>query len=240
MIKFFRKIRQNLLSEGKTGKYFKYAIGEIVLVVIGILIALQVNNWHEHQKIITNEQEVLKSLEKEIVKNTEQLEKYKTRNDFYSEVTAEVILKLKQGEETFTTKEISDCFNFYSNMVNSPVLDMIVTSNSNLLVKSKNLIEEFRTLQYKYGGISKQEFYLDDFWNSKITDLFISCGFSLEYEKTDPLINLADIEKSGYSKKQFIALLNIKKDLHNYTSSRVKEALDKSEEVLQLLKYNPK
>ena len=43
MIKFFRKIRQNLISEGKTGKYFKYAIGEIVLVVIGILIALQIN-----------------------------------------------------------------------------------------------------------------------------------------------------------------------------------------------------
>ena len=39
MIKFFRKIRQNMLNEGKTGKYFKYAIGEIMLVVIGILIA---------------------------------------------------------------------------------------------------------------------------------------------------------------------------------------------------------
>jgi hypothetical protein len=38
MIKFFRKIRQNLLSQEKTGRYFKYAIGEIVLVVIGILI----------------------------------------------------------------------------------------------------------------------------------------------------------------------------------------------------------
>jgi hypothetical protein len=50
MIKFFRKIRQNLLSEGKTIKYFKYAIGEIVLVVIGILIALQINNWNENRK----------------------------------------------------------------------------------------------------------------------------------------------------------------------------------------------
>ena len=49
MIKFFRKIRQNLLSEGKTGKYFKYAIGEIVLVVIGILIALQINNWNQNR-----------------------------------------------------------------------------------------------------------------------------------------------------------------------------------------------
>ena len=50
MIKFFRKIRQNLLMENKTGKYFKYAIGEIVLVVIGILIALQINTWN--QKIV--------------------------------------------------------------------------------------------------------------------------------------------------------------------------------------------
>ncbi|WP_183487124.1 DUF6090 family protein [Lacinutrix iliipiscaria] len=50
MIKFFRKIRQNLLMENKTGKYFKYAIGEIILVVIGILIALQINNWNENRK----------------------------------------------------------------------------------------------------------------------------------------------------------------------------------------------
>lgn len=49
MLKFFRKIRLNLLSEGKTGKYLKYAIGEIVLVVIGILIALQINNWNENR-----------------------------------------------------------------------------------------------------------------------------------------------------------------------------------------------
>ena len=50
MIKFFRKIRQQLLIENKTSKYFKYAIGEIVLVVIGILIALQINNWNEKEK----------------------------------------------------------------------------------------------------------------------------------------------------------------------------------------------
>ena len=50
MIKFFRKIRQNLLSDGKTGKYLKYAFGEIILVVIGILIALQINNWNESRK----------------------------------------------------------------------------------------------------------------------------------------------------------------------------------------------
>ena len=56
MIKFFRKIRQNLLMENKTGKYLKYAIGEIVLVVIGILIALSINNWNENRKLENNKQ----------------------------------------------------------------------------------------------------------------------------------------------------------------------------------------
>ena len=50
MIKFFRHIRKSLLMENKTGKYLKYAIGEIVLVVIGILIALSINNWNEQKK----------------------------------------------------------------------------------------------------------------------------------------------------------------------------------------------
>jgi hypothetical protein len=62
MIKFFRKIRQNLLMENKTRKYFKYAIGEIVLVVIGILIALQINNWNETKLERKVEKEYIVSL----------------------------------------------------------------------------------------------------------------------------------------------------------------------------------
>ncbi len=50
MIKFFRKIRQKLLTENKFSKYLIYAIGEIVLVVIGILIALQINNWNQRRQ----------------------------------------------------------------------------------------------------------------------------------------------------------------------------------------------
>ncbi|APY07251.1 hypothetical protein BWZ20_02545 [Winogradskyella sp. J14-2] len=73
MIKFFRKIRQNLLMENKIGKYFKYAIGEIVLVVIGILIALQINNWNEQRKEHSKEQALLKRLEKEFISNRNQL-----------------------------------------------------------------------------------------------------------------------------------------------------------------------
>ena len=67
MIKFFRKIRYNLMVSGKTGKYFKYAIGEIVLVVIGILIALQINNWN----IRKNQQEKIKEYAKLYIKDLE-------------------------------------------------------------------------------------------------------------------------------------------------------------------------
>ena len=81
MIKFFRNIRQRLLSEGKTGRYFTYAIGEIVLVVIGILIALQINNWNEQRKENATEQAMLKRLEKEFISNRKQLlDKIEFRN----------------------------------------------------------------------------------------------------------------------------------------------------------------
>ena len=67
MIKIFRKIRQALLVENKFRKYILYAIGEIILVIIGILIALQINNWNEQNKKTRTEiiylREIRKSLE---------------------------------------------------------------------------------------------------------------------------------------------------------------------------------
>jgi hypothetical protein len=75
MIKIFRKIRQNLLSEGKTEKYFKYAIGEIILVVIGILIALQINNWNEQRKIQGNQEKYLMLLKTEALNNLKEVNK---------------------------------------------------------------------------------------------------------------------------------------------------------------------
>ena len=66
MIKFFRPIRKSYLMENKTSKYFKYAIGEIILVVIGILIALQINNWNENKKEQRQEIKILKSLQNDL------------------------------------------------------------------------------------------------------------------------------------------------------------------------------
>jgi len=71
-----------LLSEGKTIRYLKYAIGEIILVVIGILIALSINNWNEKQKELAKEQLILKQLISEYQSNLTQLdEKILMRNE---------------------------------------------------------------------------------------------------------------------------------------------------------------
>ncbi|MDT0557844.1 DUF6090 family protein [Ichthyenterobacterium sp. W332] len=85
MIKFFRHIRKSLIEQNNMGKYFKYAIGEILLVVIGILIALQINNWNENRKADIREQDVLEELKQGLVSNKNILEKRKLQfNDFQS------------------------------------------------------------------------------------------------------------------------------------------------------------
>jgi hypothetical protein len=81
MISFFRNIRQKLLQQNRITRYLAYAIGEIFLVVIGILIALQVNNWNENRKDRIREQEILIQLESEFQSNLDQLdEKIEIRN----------------------------------------------------------------------------------------------------------------------------------------------------------------
>lgn len=75
MLKFFRKIRQQLLSENSFSKYLLYAAGEILLVMIGILLALQVNNWNENLRNQFKETLYLNALFEEIKQDTASLEK---------------------------------------------------------------------------------------------------------------------------------------------------------------------
>ena len=74
MIKFFRRIRQRLLSENRFNKYLLYAIGEIILVVIGILIALQINNWNEYDKSQKLAHKYLKLIESDLELDIEHFE----------------------------------------------------------------------------------------------------------------------------------------------------------------------
>ncbi|MBO0340462.1 MAG: DUF6090 family protein [Bacteroidota bacterium] len=86
MITFFRKIRKDFLSQGKMGKYLKYAIGEIVLVVIGILIALQVNDWNENRKSNVFEQEMLAQIQENI--GNDKISLKKIQDNFKKAITS--------------------------------------------------------------------------------------------------------------------------------------------------------
>ncbi|MEJ2585762.1 MAG: DUF6090 family protein, partial [Robiginitalea sp.] len=73
MLRFFRQIRQRLLTENRFSKYLLYAVGEILLVVIGILIALQIDNWNEDRKERALEQKVLIQIYNSISQDTNAL-----------------------------------------------------------------------------------------------------------------------------------------------------------------------
>ena len=70
MISFFRKIRQKLLQQNRVTQYLTYAIGEIALVMIGILLALQVNNWNENRKARTFETEILSLIDQNLTRDS--------------------------------------------------------------------------------------------------------------------------------------------------------------------------
>jgi hypothetical protein len=70
MISFFRKIRQKMLQQNQVTKYLAYALGEIVLVMIGILLALQVNNWNENRKTRIFENEILSLIDQNLTRDS--------------------------------------------------------------------------------------------------------------------------------------------------------------------------
>lgn len=90
MIKFFRHIRKDLVEKTKTSKYLKYAIGEIILVVFGILIALQINNWNETQKKQNELKSVYKliklDLQKDIITIHKVLDIMKPKEKYFNQV----------------------------------------------------------------------------------------------------------------------------------------------------------
>ena len=74
MIKFFRNIRQNIINPNRVSRYILYALGEIILVVIGILIALQINNWNDKRKESNKERSIKSDLNQEFTQNWFQLD----------------------------------------------------------------------------------------------------------------------------------------------------------------------
>jgi hypothetical protein len=106
MIKFFRKIRQNLINTGKITKYLAYAIGEIILVVIGIFIALQLNNINEERKKRVLEADyyckLLEDLNQDVIEIKNQID----INEFRIKNSNKFIGLLQKPK--FTQKEVMD------------------------------------------------------------------------------------------------------------------------------------
>ena len=99
MIPFFRKIRKTLADDNKPIKYLRYAIGEIILVVIGILIALQINNWNENRKNKVFEKEILTQIQENLKNDKLALEEIVT-NFSKAVKSSEKILNSEVSQKT--------------------------------------------------------------------------------------------------------------------------------------------
>jgi len=150
MIKFFRKTRQNLLNEGKTARYFKYAMGEIVLVVIGILIALQINNMNEARKATIQEITLLKNIQQDI--ELDKLDINFNIKHHKQMLKAEIELLAFLQNDLIEPKTPID----YSNALGFPLVSVIQKSTFNNLINndisiiSNNKLKKTITRFYDY------------------------------------------------------------------------------------------
>ncbi len=139
MIKFFRHIRKDLMEKNKTGKYFKYAIGEIVLVVIGILIALQINNWNEGRKQKMQIHTNILSIAKDISIDT--LEQNRTAKSLQREIDAgKNLIAIMESETHYVSDSLAFIldFNTFTTVYNYPE-----QTNTWKLLNSSGSLAEF-------------------------------------------------------------------------------------------------
>ena len=172
MINFFRNIRQRLIKESRVSKYLVYAIGEIILVVIGILIALQINNQNELRKVRAQEQNYLQQLEQEFTYNQAQLEKVMASNARFGEAARE-ILNHTGPDKPLISEE--DLVKLLVAMVNSEVqyrpsngvLDEIISSGKLGIFKDT----ELRRLLSSWDGLMYMLKFQEDEQNAYRKDL---------------------------------------------------------------------
>lgn len=145
MIKFFRKFRQDLLTKNKFTKYLMYALGEIVLVVIGILIAILLNESRNKASNETQKEIVLKALQLEFQSNLTQLDTVLVYSDKILEAYPKVIALAKSTNGITDTKEVRDliqdlAYNWTFNSSNG-ALRTAISSGEIHLIKNDRLLE---------------------------------------------------------------------------------------------------
>jgi hypothetical protein len=147
------------LETGKTKKYFKYAIGEIVLVVIGILIALQINTWNEERKDSIEERVILENLLENL-----KLAKQQSESLISEEIDLKKLLIYVLGIEANSvevdTRTISDAmfknavWDLQSDLPTINAYDNLKNTNKLRLIKNKNISEKFNDLDFRFNKLN--------------------------------------------------------------------------------------
>ncbi len=205
MIKFFRKIRYQLLGEGKTGKYLKYAIGEIVLVVIGILIALSINNWNENRKNSIEEKTILESLLENLKLSKIQSELLISEENSLKQSLIQ-ILGIDSNSTKMNSKIISDstfknaAWELFSDQPTFNAYNNLKNTNKLSLIKNKNINEKFTELEFRQNKLND---ILDDRLNVhqiRIDDILEkNINFIPLVKSNVPNINIENEPKNNYS-----------------------------------------
>ncbi len=194
MISFFRKIRWRLASENEFYKYFRYAIGEILLVVVGILIALYINNWNEEQKTAQREVSYLKNLQTDLQTDQKMIEQVITEQQAYYERSLKLIALVRNYKPENLSK--FDSIYAYQAGGNPTFFPVAGTYRSlvlggNLDMISQNSLKSSLTNLYEYAYQRLQ--YNGEIFDQKILSFnqprktFIHLGFT-EKALLDPTL----------------------------------------------------
>lgn len=166
MIKFFRRIRQKLLQENRISKYLLYAIGEIVLVVIGILIALQINNWNERKNRVQLEKSLLKEIKENLQVDLGDL-RFNIKYDSTNRAATTLVLQQLESKIPY----IDSLATYYGKMGSNSLLLENTAAYENLKTLGFDLISN-KTLRNKISHLYSARYeYVDEI--SQIYSSFI-------------------------------------------------------------------
>ena len=159
-----------MIKENKTAKYFKYAIGEIILVVIGILIALAINNWNEENKLKDKEVSIVKELYKELNENIEsvnkQLKIWKTRDNNIKKVIDLIISKkISISNKSFDSIMLY-VISFNNFKLKNSKFSKIIESENFEFKKSKKISTEMSSLNDSYSSLMAYYKFNVTFYNN--------------------------------------------------------------------------
>ncbi len=201
-MKLFRKIRQHLLSENKFSKYLLYAVGEIILVVIGILIALQINNHSELKKIRKQEVLLLTNLANEIQLDILQLENNTVTSSERLKRLEGIIQSLESAQTIDKSQFIQQSFEFvFDNYFksNSGIFDEAVSSGRMSYVQNEHLRQNIFDY-YRNANEGDNDVTTRQVTDQLITPIFVEAlfmnpeGFSTLGLNVENISNLESID----------------------------------------------